>query len=82
MNGVFIMTQKTTILIVDDQFVMREALKGVLSNQGYELAFASQGEEALSKAAQLIPDMILLEAVLEKMKSLFQKTRKIRSRIN
>jgi len=33
------MNQKSTVLIVDDQEAMRDALEGMLNNQGYELAF-------------------------------------------
>ena len=58
---------KKKILIVDDQLAMHEALQALLSNQGYELAFASDGKEALTKAAQLIPDLILLDVMMPDM---------------
>jgi two-component system cell cycle response regulator len=58
------MKPKTTILIVDDQEAMRDAMEGILQNEGYELAFASNGPEALSKAAQLLPDIILLDVMM------------------
>ncbi|MDM8560728.1 response regulator [Candidatus Parabeggiatoa sp. HSG14] len=61
------MKPKKIVLIVDDQEIMREALEGVLKNEGYELAFASNGPEALNKAAQLLPDIILLDVMMPGM---------------
>ncbi len=61
------MQPKSTILIVDDQLAMHEVLEGLLSPQGYDLAFASNGKEALTKAAQLMPDVILLDVMMPGM---------------
>ncbi len=36
------MKPKSTVLIVDDQPAMRDALEGLLSNQGYEVSFCNQ----------------------------------------
>ena len=58
------MNQKSTVLIVDDQEAMRDALEGILSNQGYKLAFATNGQEALELATQLLPDIILLDVMM------------------
>jgi DNA-binding response OmpR family regulator len=55
---------KSIVLIVDDQLTMRESLNSLLSNQGYDLAFASNGKEALTQAAKLIPDIILLDVMM------------------
>ncbi len=62
-------TMKTTstILIVDDQASMRDVLEGLLEKQGYNLAFAASGAEALNKAAQIIPDVILLDVMMPDM---------------
>jgi PAS domain S-box-containing protein len=57
-------TTKSVVLIVDDQPAMRDVLNSLLSNQGYKLAFASSGEEALTQAAKLIPDIILLDVMM------------------
>src|SRR5262245_32680946 len=43
--------QPPTILIVDDSLDGRLALQTLLSNQGYNLAFAGDGVEGLLKAA-------------------------------
>jgi CheY-like chemotaxis protein len=55
-----IMSFQATILIVDDTVSARAALEGLLLSPDYRLAFACNGPEALSKAAELTPDLILL----------------------
>ncbi len=61
------MKQTTTILIVDDEPTARDMLEMLLANQGYELASASNGAEALKLAAELIPDVILLDVMMPEM---------------
>ena len=61
------MAKESTILIVDDEAVGRETLEGVLFGRGYELAFAGNGAETLAKAAELVPDLILLDVMMPDM---------------
>lgn len=61
------MNDKSTILIVDDQKVMRETIGMLLEKEDYELVFASNGPEALRKAADIIPDVILLDIMMPGM---------------
>ncbi len=72
------MNQNSTILIVDDQLSAREVLKGMLTMQGYDLLFASNGKEALSQAAQFTPDLILLDVMMPDMDG-FEVCRQIRA---
>ena len=72
------MNDKSTVLIVDDQKVMRETIGMLLSKQGYELAFASDGPAALEKAANLIPDVILLDIMMPRMDG-FEVCRRLRA---
>lgn len=58
------MNQSPTILIVDDDAEGRMLLERLLSGLGYHLAFAENGSEALSQAAQIIPDLILLDIMM------------------
>ena len=66
------------VLIVDDQLSAREVLRGLLTGQEYSLAFASGGEEALAKAAELIPDLILLDVMMPGMDG-FELCRRLRA---
>lgn len=52
------------ILIVDDDRSTRHLLKGILSPQGYRVEEAADGKDALEKVLDLIPDLILLDAVM------------------
>ena len=61
------MVNDCTILIVDDQLSAREVLRGLLAGEGYHLVFASSGEEALAKAVELVPDLILLDVMMPDM---------------
>jgi len=61
------MNHQSTILIVDDQLTAREVLKGLLMGRGYHLVLASDGPDALKKAAQFMPDLILLDVMMPGM---------------
>ncbi len=55
------------ILIVDDEPAGQQVVESILHEQGYELKFASTGTEAVKKAAELKPDLILLDIMLPEM---------------
>lgn len=61
------MDMKTKILIVDDSRSACELLRGVLEPEGYELAVAMNGEEALKIAPQFKPDLVLLDVIMPGM---------------
>jgi len=61
------MKGQSIILIVDDQLSARAVLEGVLAGQGYQLAFAPDGPQALKMAVELIPDLILLDVMMPGM---------------
>jgi DNA-binding response OmpR family regulator len=69
---------KHTILIVDDDPVGRNLLEKLLHFQGYELEMACDGPEALTKAAQLIPDVILLDVMMQGMNG-FEVCKRLRA---
>jgi len=55
---------KPTILIVDDEPSGQQVVESILQDQGYAMEFASTGKEALKKAGELKPDLILLDIML------------------
>ncbi|MDM8522255.1 response regulator [Desulfococcaceae bacterium HSG8] len=61
------MSEKHKILIADDEPFVREALEALLFSEGYDLVFAENGQEALEKAAELTPDLILLDVMMPDM---------------
>ncbi|NTV62920.1 MAG: response regulator, partial [Oscillochloris sp.] len=72
------MTQASTVLIVDDNPLGREALSELLQGHGYQLAFAADGPEALIQAAALTPDLILLDVMMPGMDG-FEVCRRLRT---
>lgn len=58
---------KTKILVVDDSPTIVETLARVLQPQGYEVHKALNGKDALAKARQIRPDLILLDIVMPDM---------------
>ena len=66
------------ILIVDDEPAGRQTLESILEGQGYRLEMAENGLEALEKAGQLLPDVILLDVMMPGMDG-FEVCRRIRS---
>ena len=58
------------ILLVDDSNTVLQMEKLILRNEPYDLLTAANGEEAVSKAAELLPDLILLDSIMPKMSGL------------
>ncbi|MCG3209029.1 MAG: Sensor histidine kinase RcsC [Anaerolineae bacterium] len=72
------MNTNGTVLIVDDEPVGRKTLKALLFTEGYDLAFAANGPEALALAAELNPDVILLDVMMPGMDG-FEVCRRLRA---
>jgi putative two-component system response regulator len=56
-----------TVLIVDDEPAGRQTLEAVLDGQGYRLEMAENGRQAIEKANELLPDVILLDVMMPGM---------------
>ena len=69
---------KELVLIVDDYDEGREICAEYLAFHGYEIAEARDGEEALAKARELLPDLILLDLALPKVDG-WEVARRLRS---
>jgi two-component system KDP operon response regulator KdpE len=54
----------TRILVVDDEEQIRRALKSILSTRGYQLEMATTAQEALLKAIDTPPDLVVLDLAL------------------
>lgn len=63
-----------SILIVDDSATDRQYLSDLLSKNGFKVATAQNAEEALAKAKQLRPDLVLMDIVMPGQNG-FQATR-------
>lgn len=67
----------TKILLVEDDAVISEMYANKFKDEGFEILLAKDGEEALVRALEAAPDLILMDVVLPKMDG-FEVLRKIR----
>lgn len=58
---------KATILVVDDEESILDALSSILEDEGYSIVTASSGESAIAKFDETSPDIVLLDVWLPKM---------------
>lgn len=75
------MEQERTILIVDDEKSIVDILKFNLEKEGYKTAQAYDADEAIEKALEIRPDLILLDVMLPKSDG-FTVCRRIRQDLN
>ncbi len=61
------MPENSVILIVDDEMISRATIEILLASEQYTLIFAETGEEALAKAIELVPDLMLLDVMMPGM---------------
>lgn len=71
--------QNKTILIVDDEDRIRQMLRLMLENRGYNVFEASNGLEALKAFTAVAPDMVILDAMMPRMDG-FECLREIRKK--
>src|SRR3990167_8682707 len=55
------------ILVADDDQSVAKTLKAILEYTGYEVSFASNGEECLKKVMLDKPDLLLLDIMMPRM---------------
>jgi CheY-like chemotaxis protein len=66
------------VLVVDDEPEIRRLVQRMLQSKGYAVEVAQDGAEALEKADRLVPDLVLLDAMLPKVHG-FEACRRLRS---
>lgn len=59
-----------TILVVEDEEILREAYKKILGQEGFDVLCAADGLEALSRLKERSPDLILLDMLMPHMDGL------------
>ncbi len=58
------------VLIIDDEPGLRQTVSLILADEGYEVHTASDGEEGLSRALELQPDIILCDVRMPRLTGL------------
>jgi two-component system alkaline phosphatase synthesis response regulator PhoP len=67
-----------TVLIVDDEEFIVTSLEYVVKSAGYEVAVAYDGEQALQKVKEIVPDLLILDVMMPKLDG-FEVCGKIRA---
>lgn len=65
-----------TVMIVDDSPTERHVLSEMLAKNGFQVIPVESGEAALTKAKEVLPDLILMDVVMPGLNG-FQATRAI-----
>lgn len=72
------MTAQPRILVIDDESIARITVEALLSSENYEMHFAESGAEGISLAAEIQPDVIILDVMMPGMNG-FEACRRIRA---
>lgn len=74
------MTDKNTVkvLLVDDELGILAALEFLVKNEGYQVFTATNGEQALALAQELVPNLIVLDVMMPGLDG-FQTALRIRA---
>jgi len=62
--------KKISILVVDDELILRESLRGWLKRDGFQVEIAADGPEALAKNAENRFDIMLIDVKMPEMDGL------------
>ncbi len=61
------MEKKPKILLVDDESAITANLAPILERAGLQVSIADEGEQALQRAAEVHPDLVILDILMPKM---------------
>ncbi|MET0535854.1 MAG: response regulator [Steroidobacter sp.] len=53
-----------TVLVVDDEFGVAEVLQSILEDEGYRVATAINGKQAIMRLGEVTPDLIMLDYMM------------------
>ena len=58
------MRENPSVLVVDDEEIMREILESLLTREGYRVTLAASGEEALELAKAASFDIAMVDVMM------------------
>jgi CheY-like chemotaxis protein/nitrogen-specific signal transduction histidine kinase len=66
-SGIFNPQHTKTVLVIDDNHNDRRFLHRYLSGEGYNVALATNGQQGLQMALEILPDLITLDVMMPEM---------------
>jgi len=72
---------RARVLLVEDDRILRKAADATLRKHGYQVSVAVDGEEALAKAMDEKPDLILLDIIMPKIQG-FEVLRRLKANVD
>lgn len=73
------MKSKGKILLVDDDLDFLEMHRAILKNNGYDVLTATNGKEGMERIRTDMPDLIILDLMMEKHDAGFSFSRQVKS---
>jgi len=59
------------ILIIDDEVLVREFLRGVLESAGHDVMEGNNGEDAVKIFSQVLPDVLIIDVIMPDQDGLY-----------
>jgi CheY-like chemotaxis protein len=53
-----------TILVVDDEFGIADTLSSILTDEGYSVVVAINGEQGLTRMGEVMPDLVIVDFMM------------------
>ncbi len=72
------MENTNRILVVEDESATQQTLEALFASEGYALSFIANGSEALPRAIEIEPDLVLLDVMMPGMDG-FEVCRRLRA---
>jgi CheY-like chemotaxis protein len=69
---------RALVLVVDDEPEVRQLVQRTLESKGYAVELATDGADGIAKAEALVPDVVLLDAMLPKVHG-FEACRRLKA---
>lgn len=57
-------SRKQRVLVVDDEQMIAQSLRDILTRAGFDTAFALSGTEAIALAEQICPDIVISDVIM------------------
>lgn len=61
------MSKRASILVADDDEGIREGLRDLLEEEGYEVRMVTNGMQAIAELSRAVPDLIVLDLMMPVM---------------